>query len=192
MGIRKIGLFNQALLGKWLWRFGKEATYLWHQVIATKYGEGSGGWCTRVARETHGCGLWKNVRKGADNFFGHVVNAAGEGNRIRFWHDPWSGPIPLKELYPELFVYAVVQEALISDMVIFAPNGGGTSWTFLFRHNFNEWELRRFYSFYEHVSARIPSGEGEDILIWQLNCSGVFDVRSFYIALLKAPSVSFP
>ena len=73
MGIRKIGLFNQALLGKWLWRFGKEATYLWHQVIATKYGEGSGGWCTRVARETHGCGLWKNVRKGADNFFGHVV-----------------------------------------------------------------------------------------------------------------------
>ena len=110
--------------------------------------------------------VWKNVRKGADNFFGHVVNAAGEGNRIRFWHDPWSGPIPLKELYPKLFVYAVVQQALISDMVIFALDGGGRSWTFLFHHNFNEWELRRFYSFYEHVSARIPSGEGEDILIW--------------------------
>ena len=42
------------------------------------------------------------------------------------------------------------------------------------------------------VSARIPSGEGEDTLIWQLNRSGVFDVRSFYIALLKAISVSFP
>ena len=94
---------------------------------------------------------------------GHV---AGEGNRIRFWHNPWSGPTPLKELYSELFACFVVQEALISDMVIFAPNGGGRSWTFLFRHNFNEWELRRFYSFYEHVSARIPSGEGEDILIW--------------------------
>ena len=35
-------------------------------------------------------------------------------------------------------------------------------------------------------------GRGEDILIWQLNRSGVFDVRSFYIALLKAISVSFP
>ena len=98
----------------------------------------------------------------------------------------------MKELYPELFVCAVVQEALIFYMVIFALDGGGRSWNFLFRCNFNEWELRRFYSFYEHVSARIPSGEGEDILIWQLNCSGVFDVRSFYIALLKAPSVSFP
>ena len=192
LAIRKVGLFNQALLGKWLWWFGKEATHLWRQVIATKYGEGSGGWCTRVVRGTHGCGLWKNIRKGANNFFGHVVYATGEGNRIRFWHDPWSGPIPLKELYPELFACAMVQEALIFDMVIFAPDGGGRSWNFLFRCNFNEWELRRFYSFYEHVSARIPSGEGEDILIWQLNRSGVFDMRSFYIALLKAPSVSFP
>ena len=39
LGIQKIGLFNQALLGKWLWRFGKEATHLWRQVITTKYGE---------------------------------------------------------------------------------------------------------------------------------------------------------
>ena len=60
----------------------------------------------------------------------------------------------------------MVQEALISDMVTFAPNGGDRSWNFLFCRNFNEWELRRFYSFYKHVSARIPSGEGKDILIW--------------------------
>ena len=77
-------------------------------------------------------------------------------------------------------------------MVILAPDGGGRSWNFLFRHNFNEWELMKFYSFYEHVFARIPSREGEDILIWQLNRSSIFDVRSFYIALLKAPSISFP
>ena len=77
-------------------------------------------------------------------------------------------------------------------MIIFAPDKGGRSWNFLFRRYFNEWELRRFYSFYEHVTAKIPSGEGEDILIWQLNHSGAFDVRSFYIALLKTLSDSFP
>ena len=137
-------------------------------------------------------GYGKILGKVQTIFFGHVVYAAGEGNRIRFQHDPWIGPIPLKDLYPELFACVVVQEALIFDMVIFAPDGGGRSWNFLFRRNFNEWELRRFYSFYEHVSTKIPSGEGEDSLIWQLNRSGVFDVRSFYIALLKAPSVSFP
>ena len=136
LGIRKIGLFNQALLGKWLWQFGKKATHLRRQIIATKYGEGSGGWCTRVVRGTHGCGFWKNIRKGTDNFFGHVVYAAGEGNRIWFWHDPWSDPISLKELYLKLFACAVVQKALIFDMVIFAPNEGGRD--FLFRRNFNE------------------------------------------------------
>ena len=50
LGIRRFGLFNQALLGKWLWRFGSKTNHLWSQVIATKYGESSGGWCTRVSR----------------------------------------------------------------------------------------------------------------------------------------------
>ncbi|XP_050280616.1 uncharacterized protein LOC126721610 [Quercus robur] len=84
LGIWKIGLFNQVLLGKWLWRFGNEITSLWRQVIASKYGEASGGWCTRVVRGTHGCGMWKSIRKGAESFFGHVLYAAGEGFRIRF------------------------------------------------------------------------------------------------------------
>ena len=82
LGIWRIGLFIQALLGKWLWRFGSEANCLWCQVIATKYGETIGGWCTRVGRGSHGCGMWKNIRKGAKSFFGHVVYVVGEGFRI--------------------------------------------------------------------------------------------------------------
>ena len=104
LGIRKIGIFNQASLGKWLWRFGNEVTRVWRQVIASKYGEASGGWCTRVVRGTHGCGMWKNIRKGAESFFGHVLYAAGEGFRIRFWHDPWSSPTALKDLYPAILL----------------------------------------------------------------------------------------
>ena len=55
-----------------------------------------------------------------------------------FDKDPWSGPTPLKELYSELFPCAVVQEALIFDMIVFAPDGGGRSWNFHFQCNFNE------------------------------------------------------
>ena len=43
LGIRKIVHFNQTLLGKWLWRFGREGTHLWRRVIASIYGEGQGG-----------------------------------------------------------------------------------------------------------------------------------------------------
>ena len=48
------------------------------------------------------------------------------------------------------------------------------------------------FTLFEHDSARIPRGEGDDVLIWQLNRSGIFDVRSFYNSLLKSPFVSFP
>ena len=56
LGIRRIGFFNKALLAKWLWRFGNESNRLWRQVIAAKYGEERGGWCTRGVRGSHGCG----------------------------------------------------------------------------------------------------------------------------------------
>ena len=39
LGIRKLTTFNKALLGKWLWRFGKEEDRLWRRVVASKFGE---------------------------------------------------------------------------------------------------------------------------------------------------------
>ena len=47
LGIRKVRTFNEALLGKWLWRFGMERVALWRQVIAMKYGCEWGSWCTK-------------------------------------------------------------------------------------------------------------------------------------------------
>ena len=43
IGIRKLTTFNKALLGKWLWRFGKEENQLWRRVKASKFGEEWGG-----------------------------------------------------------------------------------------------------------------------------------------------------
>ena len=51
--------------------------------------------------------------------------------------------------------------------------------------------MQRFYSFFEHVSAKIPKGEGDDVMILQLNRSGIFDVHCFNNFLLKASFVSF-
>ena len=70
VGIRRVVLFNQALLGKWLWRFGKEINRLWLQAVATNYGKARGGWCTRIVSGTHGCQMWKSIREGVDKFIG--------------------------------------------------------------------------------------------------------------------------
>ena len=61
LGLRSVVSFNQVLLGKWLWRYGHEVSHLWRRLISTKYGEGQGGWCTKVCRWTHGCGLWGSI-----------------------------------------------------------------------------------------------------------------------------------
>ena len=76
-------MFNQALLGKWLWHFGKESNRLWHQVIATKDGEARGNWSTRIVRGTRGFGMWKSIREGA-KFLEQVVYNVGEGHHISF------------------------------------------------------------------------------------------------------------
>ena len=64
LGIRKVRLFNEALLGKWLWRFGMERAALWRQVIGGKYGCEWGGWCTRPVNGPYGVGLWKYIKIG--------------------------------------------------------------------------------------------------------------------------------
>ena len=87
LGIRKIVPFNQALLGKWLWRYGHEPTHLWRRVIAMKYGEGKGGQSTRVCRRAHGCGLWRNISEGWESFSKHFTFVVRDDSRILFWHD---------------------------------------------------------------------------------------------------------
>ena len=72
--------------------------------------------------------MWKNIRKRAESFFGHVLYVASEDFRIRFWHDPWSSPTALKDFYLAMFAIAVDKAAMISDMVECAPDGGGRSW----------------------------------------------------------------
>ena len=76
-----------------------------------------------------------------------MVYVVGEVSRILFWHNPWSGSTSLKELYPELFVCAIVQESLIFDLIFYALDSGGRSWNLLFGCDFNDWETGRFYSF---------------------------------------------
>ena len=135
--------------------------------------------------------MWKNIRKGAKSFFGHVLYAAAEGFRIRFWYDPWSSPTALKNLYPAMFAIVVDKAAMNSNMVEFASNGGGRSWNLHFRCAFQDWEIGIFDYFFVHISSKLPRG-GDDTMIWQLNRSGVFNVRSFYFSLLAASLVSFP
>lgn len=68
LGLRCLEALNRALLGKWLWRFPLEGESLWRKIILGKFWEVEGGWITRGVRESYAISLWKDIRKGWEEF----------------------------------------------------------------------------------------------------------------------------
>ena len=114
LGIRNFSILNRALLCKWSWRFAVERKSFWKLIISRKYGE-EGGWISREVREGYGVGLWKEIRKEGILMFKNVSYTVGDGRRVKFWKDIWCGNIPLCEVFPSLFVFAVSQDAWVAD-----------------------------------------------------------------------------
>ncbi|RVX07712.1 LINE-1 reverse transcriptase-like [Vitis vinifera] len=61
LGIRRMGLLNKALLGKWIWRFAVEKDVLWKKVIGVKHGLEGCGWKSKEVRGPFGVGVWKEI-----------------------------------------------------------------------------------------------------------------------------------
>ena len=91
LGIRRMGSFNKALLGKWVWRFAVEKDVLWKKVIGVKHGLEGGGWKSKEARGPFGVGVWKEILKEMGWCWNNMKFKAGRGNKIMFWTDHWCG-----------------------------------------------------------------------------------------------------
>ena len=87
LGFGKISLRNLALLGKWLWRYPRKSTTLWHQVILSIYGTHSNGWdANTMVRWSHRY-LWKAIAQVFQDFSKYTRFVVGDGERIHFWED---------------------------------------------------------------------------------------------------------
>ena len=85
LGFGKRSLRNHALLRKWLWRFPRERSELWHEVIASIYGTHPNGCdANMVGRWSHRC-PWKAIAQNFHLFIHHTRLVVGNGEKIRFW-----------------------------------------------------------------------------------------------------------
>jgi hypothetical protein len=190
LGIRNVRKFNQALLGKWLWRFAHEDGAWWRSILVAKYGSSQDGWRSSDITESHGVGLWKYICMGWSKFKHHFRFEPGVGLKISFWEDAWCGESPLKDTFPGLFSIARFKEASIADNM--ELENGTIQWNVVFTRLLHDWEVEVLASFYNCLYSRKLRGVGEDKLWWIPSRKGAFEVRSFYRVLSSHGPSSFP
>jgi hypothetical protein len=190
LGIRKFRIFNQASLGKWLWRFVHEREALWRSVVDAKYGSSWAGWCSLDPHGSQGVGLWKNIRKGWSLFSSHTRFILGNGFRIRFWDDVWYGEMPLKEAFPGLYDIACDKNSSVAVHLILGSRS--FRWDVRFIRAAHDWKVDVLTSFFTLLYSISLDCDGEDKLLWSPSRIGKFDVRSFYKSLAFKETSHFP
>jgi hypothetical protein len=190
LGIKNHAVLNQALLGKWLWRFMVEHDSLWKQVIVTKYGYEPRSWSPGIANGHYGRSLWKHIRQGWDRFSSHLKFVLGCGSRIRFWLDIWCGEVPLSRAFPLLFRIAQSKEARVADYLCW--QNGVPHWDVRFNRLLHDWEVETFQVMIGLLYSVKVHQHQEDRVCWGPSRSGCFEVKSYYKILSLNTSLRFP
>ncbi|RVX16773.1 LINE-1 retrotransposable element ORF2 protein [Vitis vinifera] len=182
LGFGKTSMRNIALLGKWLWRFPRERSGLWHKVIASIYGTHPNGWdANMTVRWSHRC-PWKAIAQVFQEFSPFVRLVVGNGERIRFWEDLWWGNQTLCSQFADL--YRVISVKNLTVLIVLG-NSLPLSWNFNFRRNLTDSEIDLLQKLMSSLNSVLLSPSSSDSRAWSLSSSGSFSVKSFFYALSK-------
>ena len=182
LAIRQLCRVNEALLGKWLWRFGHERDALWRRVIAGKYGVCAGGWTTPLPRGSYGVSVWRSIRSGWEAFSSFVRFQVRDGQTVSFWEDRWCADSSLRALFPELHSIASAPHAMVAEML--RGQAGSRHWDVRFTRRAQDWELEDFARLFGLLAEALPIVSGMDSMVWIPSPARGFRVRSFYRVLL--------
>jgi hypothetical protein len=190
LGIRQTIPFNQALMGKWLWRFATENNAFWRQVIASKYGVEKGDWYTKEEREGHGVCLWKHIRLGWQQFSKYVSYSIGSGERVSFWHNKWCREGIMKDIFLRLYLIARDKQALVSDYLTW--HNEERVWSVTLIRDLQDWELEDFTTLMKTLYNIEIKRNTTDQLQWDHTGSGIYEVRSYYHIIGSRGNQTFP
>jgi len=189
LGAHNFIQFNRALLGKWLWRYGREREALWRLVIDAKFESLKGWWCSKEVSGSFGVGVWKHIRRGWGKFRNFVCFEVGNGSHISFWHDWWCGDGSLKQCFTALFSIVRNKDAMVVDNL--AVHNGVIQWNVLFTRQIQDWEMDMALSFFDRLYSILARHGKGDRLVWNPSKKGLFEVRSFYEELIRKDGPSF-
>ena len=125
---------------------------------------------------------WKAIAQVFQVFSPIVHLVVGNGERIRFWEDLWWGNQTLCSQFADLYRVISVKNLTVSNVL---GNSFPRSWNFNFRRNLTNTEIDLLQRIMSSLSSVFFSPSLADSRDWSLSSSGLFLVKSFFLALSK-------
>ena len=174
LGFGKISPRNQALLGKWLWRYLKEGSALWHHVILSIYGTHPNGWeANNIIRWPHRC-PWKAITHILQVFSTHIRFVVGDETKIRFWEDLWWRDQYLCLQFPRLFRITTTK---IRPISVILDSNTSLSWDLVFRRNLTNEKIVDLEKPKSLLSLVRLTPFVPDVKAWISSSSGIFSIK---------------
>ena len=104
----------------------------------------------------------------------------GDEEKNRFWEDLWWGNQPLGFQYPSLFRVVTDKNISISSIL---GSARPFSWNFSFHHNLSDFKVEDLECLMRSLDCMHISTSASDARSWSLSSSGLFTVKSFFLAL---------
>ena len=166
LGFRDLANFNQALLGKQVWRIMQHPECLMARVLKARYFP-DGNILTAVLKKKASY-AWKSLLHGRDLVKQGLRVIIGNGSTVSTWIDPW---IPCHPPRPPRsngngFGFSTVDQLLTTD---------GSRW--------DENKLRMVIvdeDVQKILNLKVSSRANLDLLGWQYNGDGLYSVKSGY------------
>jgi hypothetical protein len=170
IGFRDLRLFNQALLAKQTWHLIVRPDSLCARILKAKYYPNGDLLDTAFSQSTSPC--WQGIMYGLELLKQGVIWRINSGSSIRIWRDNWLPRGNLKSMGNA----SKRRIRWVSDLI----DPSTKTWKEeLVREIFYPPDAETV------LQLKIPSVDGEDILAWHPERSGLFTVRSAYRLALE-------
>lgn len=166
LGFRDLEGFNQALLGKQVWRIMLKPDCLMARLLEARCLPDGNILNARVRRKAFYA--WKSILYGRDLVKQRMRFVIGNGEIVDMWTDPWIPDHPPRSPRPLLQNPAKVK---VSN---------------LFSADKNQWDEGKLREFVDPedvvkiLSIKISSKAQQDLMGWHYNEDGIFSVKSGY------------
>ncbi|XP_039053775.1 uncharacterized protein LOC120195910 [Hibiscus syriacus] len=101
---------------------------------------------------------------------------ARKGEDVQFWNDVWLGDVPLKLLFPRLYVLSINKSGKVKEFRV--NNASGWVWDIQMRRNLADWEVEQWMQLISMLYNTSPFPTEDDCWIWLGNGEGNFTAKS--------------